>query len=69
MIINYIYYNKELITTHEISEKNINYKEEHYIEWLSIALKNKEQDEIKELAQNNLNLLNQLCEVKKLVIM
>ena len=61
----YIYYNKELITIHEISEKNINYKEEHYIEGLSIALKNKEQDEIKELAKNNLNLLNQLCEVKK----
>ena len=61
----YIYYNKELITIHEISEKNINYKEEHYIEGISIALKNKEQDEIKELAKNNLNLLNQLCEVKK----
>ena len=45
--------------------KKINYKEEHYIEGLSIALKNKEQDEIKELAKNNLNLLNQLCEVKK----
>ena len=30
----YVYYNKELITIHEISEKNINYKEEHYIEGL-----------------------------------
>ena len=61
----YVYYNKELITIHEISEKNINYKEDHYIEGLSITMKNKEQTEIIELAKNNLKLLNQLCEVKK----
>ena len=61
----YVYYNKELITMHDISEKNINYKEEDYIEGLSISLKNKEQTEIMELAKNNLRLLNKLCEVKK----
>lgn len=61
----YVYYNKELITIHEISEKNINYKEKHYEEGLSISIKNKEQTEIKELAKNNLKLLNQLCEVKE----
>ena len=61
----YVYYNKDLITIHDISEKNINYKEEHYIEGLAMSLKNKEQSEIKELAKNNLNVLNKLCEVKK----
>ena len=60
----YVYYNKELITIHEISKKNINYKEEHYIEGLSATIRNKEQSEIEELAKNNLKLLNQLCEVK-----
>ena len=56
-------YNKELITIHEISEKNINYKEEHYIEGLKSILKNKEQEEIEKLAKANLENLNKLCEV------
>lgn len=60
----YVYYNKELITIHEISEKNINYKEEHYIEGLSEILKNKTQEQIEELAKKNLENLNKLCEVK-----
>lgn len=59
----YVYYNKDLITIHDISEKNINYKEEHYIEGLSNILKNKEQEEIEELAKKNLENLNKLCEV------
>ena len=61
----YVYYNKELITIHEISRNKINYKEEHYIEGLTMSLKNKEQSEIQELAKNNLNILNKLCEVNK----
>ena len=61
----YVYYNKELITMHEISINNINYKEEHYIEGMRMSLKNKEQSEIEEIVKNNLNLLNQLSEVKK----
>lgn len=60
----YVYYNKELITIHDISEKNINYKEEHYIEGLSNILKNKSQEQIEELAKKNLENLNKLCEVK-----
>ena len=61
----YVYYNKDLITMHEISQKNINYKEEHYVEGLAISLKNKEQSEIQELAKKNLNILNRLCEVNR----
>ena len=48
---------------HEISEKNINYKEEHYIEGLTKVLKNLEQDEIEKLAKENLERLDRLCEV------
>lgn len=60
----YVYYNKNLITIHDISEKNINYKEEHYIEGLSNILKNKTQEQIETLAKKNLENLNRLCEVK-----
>lgn len=59
----YVYYNKELVTMHEISEKNINYKEEHYKEGLTKVLVNKKQEEIEELAKENLERLNKLCEV------
>lgn len=60
----YVYYNKKLITMHEISTKNINYKEEHYVQGLKKILKDKQQVEIETLAKNNLELLNRLCEVK-----
>ena len=60
----YVYYNKKLITMHKISEKNINYKEEHYVQGLMNIFKNKEQIEIENLARNNLEMLNRLCEVK-----
>lgn len=56
----YVYYNKELITIHQISEKNINYKEEHYVEGLQAVLLNKTQNEITELAKKNLERLRSL---------
>ena len=56
----YVYYNKELITIHQISEKNINYKEEHYVEGLQGVLLNKTQNEIIELAKKNLERLRRL---------
>ena len=60
----YVYYNKEMITMHDISEKNINYKKEHYVEGLSNILKNKDQAEIEKMAEENLKILDRLCEVK-----
>ena len=59
----YVYYNKDLITVHNISDKYINYKDEHYIEGISTILKNKEQDEIDEISRKNLELINRLSEV------
>lgn len=61
----YVYYNKELITIHNISEKNINYKENHYVEGLSGILQNKTQEQIETIAKQNLENLNKLCEVKE----
>ena len=59
----YVYYNKELITIHDISKNYINYKEEHYKDGISYILKNKEQNEIDEISRRNLELINKLSEV------
>lgn len=55
----YIYYNKDLISTHEINNKKFNYKVEHYKEALSSNLKNKTEDQIETFAKKNLKLLEQ----------
>ena len=56
----YIYYNKDLIATHDISNNKINYREEDYKEGLSSTLYYKSQEEIDDLAKHNLNLLEQI---------
>lgn len=56
----YIYYNKDLIASHTISNKKINYKKEHYIEGLSTTLEYKSKDIIEEMATQNLELLEKL---------
>jgi transposase len=56
----YVYYSKELITMHDISEKKINYKEEHYIEGLRSLLQGKEQEKIEEQAKKSLELLEKI---------
>jgi hypothetical protein len=55
----YIYYNKDLIAMHEISDKMINYHREDYIEGLSSTIYDKTPDQIEALADNNLELLGQ----------
>ena len=59
----YVYYNKDLITIHKISNNYINYKKEHYIEGIQNILKNKNQNEIDITARRNLDLINRLSEV------
>lgn len=54
----YIYYNKDLIASHEITNKKINYQKEHYIEGLSSTISDK--DKIEEIAIENLELFEQL---------
>lgn len=56
----YIYYNRDLIAMHEINDKVINYKAEHYIEGLSLTMPYKEKNEIEEMAINNLKQLETL---------
>lgn len=56
----FIYYNKNLIATHDISSKKINYDDKHYMEAIKMAIPYKKDDEIETIAKNNLNLLNEL---------
>lgn len=59
----YIYYNKDLITMHNISNQYINYKDEHYKEGIMTILKHKTQNEIEDISRKNLDLINRLSEV------
>lgn len=56
----YIYDNTELVVIHNISDKKINYKEEHYTEGIKDRITYKTDAEIEELVKKNLNLFDQL---------
>ena len=57
----YIYDNRKPITIHTISQNRINYNPEHYAEALKIRLKNTfGEDEIAQMAKENLERLNKL---------
>ena len=56
----YVYYNRELITMHDISEKKINYQKEHYVEGLQSVLNGIEQEKIEKQAEKALALLENL---------
>ena len=56
----YIYYNKELIAMHDISENKINYQEEHYKKALEKVMPYKTSEQIEALAEKNLKLFGQL---------
>ena len=53
----YIYYNDFLITVHTLSSSNFNYNKEHYIEALASQMLHKDDEEIENIAINNLKLL------------
>ena len=58
-----IYYTTDLIVTHKISEKFLNYKKEHAKEILrSDALKSKSEKEIDEFIEKNLSNMDMLLE-------
>ena len=61
----FIYYSKQLIATHEITNKKINYKEEHYVEALKTLISYKKDNEIKEIANKNLELLGKISKKER----
>lgn len=56
----YIYYNKELITVHQITSHKINYQEAHYQEGLKSVLNYKADDEVENMAKDNLKQLERI---------
>ena len=60
----YIYFNTQLIAMHNISEGKLNYIPEHYEEILSLNFKGKNDDEIKEMARKNLELIGEIYGTK-----
>jgi len=54
----HIYYNTELIATHEVSQIKLNYKEDHYVEALSKGLPHF--PDIDKLAKNNLRAIDEV---------
>lgn len=56
----YVYYNKNLIVTHDITEKKLNYREIDYIEGLSSSMPEKSIDQIEALAKHNLEMLDKI---------
>lgn len=61
----YIYDNTELVVTHDISSKKINYKEEHYIEGLKGSMTSKTEAELETLAKKSLESFDQLTNKKE----
>ena len=58
----YIYDNTDLIATHEITNKKINYKEEHYIIGLKANMPDKSDEYIDALAQRNLDIMDKIAQ-------
>ena len=56
----YIYNNTELVVIHDISDKKINYKEDHYVEGLKKSMPNKTEEDIEKLAKKNLKLFDEI---------
>lgn len=60
----YIYHNKQLIATHEINDKIINYAKEHYAEGLQLTMPYKDKKDIEKYTEDNLKKLDLLL-IKK----
>lgn len=60
----YIYCSTKLIALHIISDKKLNYDEEHYLEIVRANFKHKDESEIVEIAKENLKLIGDLYDNK-----
>lgn len=61
----YIYDNTDLVTIHEITDKKINYHEEHYKEGLKASISEQSEEFIDMLAKKNLELFDELSNINK----
>ncbi len=59
----YIYDNTDLVTTHDISTKKINYKEDHYALGLKESMPDKSDEFIENLAKRNLDIMDEIANI------
>lgn len=59
----HVYYSTKLIVQHEIRQKKLNYKQEHYVDILSHHLPFK--DDIEELALKNLEAIDEVYGIEQ----
>lgn len=53
----HLYYNKKLVALHNISEKKLNYLEEHYVNIAKLTFPTMNDDEIRTRAQENMKIV------------
>lgn len=61
----YIYHNTELISTHDICDKKINYRKEDYIAGLKESMPDKDDTFIENLAKRNLDLFDEISKIER----
>ena len=61
----YIYYNGKLVTFHSITEKNINYSDDHYKKLMNGKVKKEDMDSI---VNENLEMMDKLLEHRKVKV-
>lgn len=57
-----VYYNKKLITIHQISKNKINYSEEHHAQLIGLTFKNKGKEELKDFTEMHFRELEKFNE-------
>ena len=55
----YVYYNTRLIAAHALSDKKLNYSQEHYVDIIAARYKGRDGDEITQMAKENLTLIGE----------
>src|SRR3712207_1528086 len=58
----YVYYNKNLVTIHNISKKKINYHNDHHIDLLGITFKGQDKETVSEYANKHFKELEKFNE-------
>ncbi|MCR1933087.1 hypothetical protein NSA27_00005, partial [Clostridium tepidum] len=58
----YVYYNKTLVTIHNISNKKVNYHTDHHVDLLGITFKGQDEETVSEYANKHFKELEKFNE-------
>ena len=62
LIITYVYYDHKLITLHTVSNKKINYHENHHLAMMSLTFRNSDKEDVKNYAAKHLEEMKKFNE-------